>query len=457
MAMRKTARKSLLARDLRYGAAAFVLGVPTIPLFVLLPPLYADTLGIGLTATGLALFFARGLDVLSDPVIGYISDRLDTRWGGRKPLICGGAILGAVGMLFLLTPADGAGVWYLGLWAIVLYLGWTLISIPYLAWGAALSGSYQGRVRVTSVREGFTLLGILAAGAVTAVAASFGYNERDSLAFIAWGAIFIGAVLFLLLLTRVADPPRQGDTVRQGAISIRQILAGMIANKPFRLLIASWLLNSLANGIPAVLFILFMKHVLSASDIERGALTFVYFLAGVLGIPFWLWLSARIGKHRAWCVAMVLACGAFSVVPTLASGDIAPFAIICIVTGIALGADMALPPAIQADVAEYDYLRSGRDATGSLFAVWSMVVKLAFALSVVIAFPTLDVLGFDPDLPAAENNLLALAVIYSVVPIVFKTGAILLIWRYPLTAVRQAVIRRRIASLESRKKGRVDA
>jgi Na+/melibiose symporter-like transporter len=141
----------------------------------------------------------------------------------------------------------------------------------------------------------------------------------------------------------------------------------------------------------------------------------------------------------------------------LASGDIAPFAIICIVTGIALGADMALPPAIQADVAEYDYLRSGRDATGSLFAVWSMVVKLAFALSVVIAFPTLDVLGFDPDLPAAENNLLALAVIYSVVPIVFKTGAILLIWRYPLTAVRQAVIRRRIASLESRKKGRVDA
>jgi glycoside/pentoside/hexuronide:cation symporter, GPH family len=446
-----------LPRDLRYGAAAFVLGVPTIPLFVLLPPLYADTLGIGLTATGLALFFARAFDLLSDPFIGYLSDRLETRWGGRKPLIFCGTILGAIGALFVLTPADGAGVWYLGLWAIVLYLGWTLISIPYLAWGATLSGDYQGRARVTSVREGFTLLGILAAGAVPAIAAAFGYDERASLAFIAWGAIGIGVVLFTLLLTRVADPPRQGDVARRDAISIQQILVGMIANKPFRLLIASWLLNSLANGIPAVLFILFMKHVLSASDIERGVLTFVYFLAGVLGIPFWLWLSGRIGKHRAWCAAMILACAAFAVVPTLASGDIAPFAIICIVTGIALGADMALPPAIQADVAEYDYLRSGRDATGSLFAVWGMVVKLAFALSVVIAFPTLDALGFDPDLPAAENNLLALAVIYSVVPIVFKTGAILLVWRYPLTAARQAVIRRRIAGRESRKKGRVGA
>jgi Na+/melibiose symporter-like transporter len=75
----------------------------------------------------------------------------------------------------------------------------------------------------------------------------------------------------------------------------------------------------------------------------------------------------------------------------------------------------------------------------------------------VIAFPTLDALGFDPDLPAAENNLLALAVIYSVVPIVLKTGAILLVWRYPLTAAKQSVIRRRIAGLEGRRKGRVRA
>ena len=450
-------RSGALPRDIRYGAAAFVLGVPTIPLFVLLPPLYAETLGIGLTATGLVLFLARAFDVLSDPVIGYVSDRLDSRWGRRKPFILLGALLGAIGTFYLLTPGDGVGVWYLGFWAVVLYLGWTLISIPYLAWGASLSADYQGRARVTSVREDFTLLGILAAGAVPALAASFGYDERASLAFIAWGAIGIGVVLFSLLLRGVDEPPRQGKAEQSAELSLRRIIAGMVANKPFRLLITSWLLNSLANGIPAVLFILFMKHVLSASDLERGLLTFVYFLAGILGIPFWLWLSGLIGKHRAWCVAMVLACIAFAFVPALGAGDIALFSVICVVTGIALGADMALPPAIQADVAEYDYFRNGRDASGSLFSVWSMVVKLAFALSVVIAFPTLDALGFDPELPPEKNNLLALAVIYSVIPIVFKICAIFLIWRYPLTARKQSIVRRRIADLERRTKERLGA
>jgi Na+/melibiose symporter-like transporter len=452
--MAVAAREGALRRDVRYGAAGFVLGVPTIPLFVLLPPLYAETLGIGLTATGVALFLARAFDVLSDPVIGLLSDRLTTRWGGRKPLIFMGAVLGALGMLFLLTPEDGAGVWYLGLWSVVLYLGWTLVSIPYFAWGAALSDDYQGRTRITSVREGCTLLGILSAGAVPAVAAALGFDERASLGFIAWGAVAAGAVLFLVLLKGVADPARRGPGETTSVCRVFRTVAG---NKPFRLLIASWLLNSLANGIPAVLFILFMKHVLAAGDVQRGALTFLYFLAGVLGIPFWLWLSGRIGKHRAWCAAMILACAAFAVVPALGQGDIAPFAVICILTGIALGADLALPPAIQADVAEYNYLRSGRDATGTLFAVWSMVVKLAFAFSVAIAFPALDVLGFDPALPAAQNNLLALAVIYSVVPIVFKAGAIVLVWRYPLTSRKQAVIKRRIAGLQHRRKGRAPA
>lgn len=131
--MADTSRNATFLRDIRYGSAAFVLGVPTIPLFVLLPPLYAESLGLGLTATGIILFLARAFDVLSDPLIGYVSDRLDTRWGRRKPLIFIGALLGALGTLFLLTPGDGVGVWYLGLWSVILYLGWTLINIPYLA------------------------------------------------------------------------------------------------------------------------------------------------------------------------------------------------------------------------------------------------------------------------------------------------------------------------------------
>ena len=448
--MSGTTPRDIALRDLRYGAAAFVLGVPTIPLFVLLPPYYAENLGLGLAATGLVLFFARMIDVFSDPIIGILSDRLQTPWGRYKPLITVGLGLGGIGTVWLLIPDKNAGLWYLGLWATVLYLGWTLISIPYLAWGAALAKDYQGRTRVTSIREGFTLLGILAAGAVPAIVASHGGDGQDTLMTVAWGTVAIGLILFSMLLIGVSEPTQQQISEARNNFTIRGLLADLFANKPFRLIIVCWLLNSLANGIPAVLFILFMKHVLIADEVVRGSLTLVYFLSGVIGIPLWIWLSAHRGKHRSWCAAMGLACIAFAFVPLLGAGDIIAFGVICIVTGIALGADLALPPSIQADVAEYHYFRFGRDASGSLFAAWSMVVKISFALSVVIAFPTLEALGFDPTQSTGDKNLFALAVIYSLLPIVFKLIAITIMWRYPLTAHKQGVIQQRMGDLKHR-------
>lgn len=432
--------RSNLWRDVRYGSAAFVVGIPSIPLLVFLPQLYAETLGFGLIATGITLFIARTLDVCSDPVIGYASDRLNHSRGGRKSLIGVGALLGGLSTYYLLIPGDDVGVWYLGFWACMLYFGWTLINIPYWAWGALLSDDYQGRARITSIREGFTLLGILFATSVPFVAANYGYSERSYLGFIALGTIGVGVILFPVLLLSVPLTQR----LKPEHLRIGGIFQSIAQNKPFKILIVAWFLNSLANGIPAVLFILFMKHVLDAGDLERGILTFTYFLAGIFGIPFWLMLSQRIGKHRTWCFAMLIACIAFVLVPFLSNGDILPFACICIVTGIALGADLALPPAIQADVAEYEILRSGRDITGTMFSIWSMITKLSFALSVLIAFSTLDALGFDPNASLVNNNLIALAVIYSVAPVVLKLCAIVILWRYPLTSNKQVVIRKRI-------------
>ena len=117
-----------------------------------------------------------------------------------------------------------------------------------------------------------------------------------------------------------------------------------------------------------MLFILFMKHVIGANEITQGLFTLLYFLAGIVGMPLWIWLSRRHSKHRIWCVAMVLASTAFATVPALEAGDILLFGIIVLLTGFCLGADLALPPAMQADVAEYEYFRKGRDRTGIMFA-----------------------------------------------------------------------------------------
>lgn len=441
--------RNLFLRDVRYGAAGLALGMPTIPLLVHLPAAYAEGLGLGLTATGAALFAARALDVITDPIIGIASDRLKSPWGRRKPLILVGAIIAAVGALYLLGPQQGVGPWYLAIWAAVMYLGWTLIMIPYQAWGADLSNDYAGRTRVTSVREGFMLGGILLAGAIPAAAVALGYDERVALLFVAWAAIAIGAPLFVLLLVSVAEPmPKVVGTV--AVVSPWRDMRSLIGNRPFCLLLTGWFINNLANGIPAVLFILYMKHVLGADELTRGLLTFSYFLAGVCGIPVWNWLAGRWDKHRVWCAAMTLACLAFAFAPLLGAGDIAAFFFICLASGFALGADMAIPPSMQADVAEYEYWRTRHDRTSLMFGFWSMTVKLAFAFSVLIAFPSLEWFGFQIDKPLGSDGVLALSMIYAAVPVVLKVLAIALIWRHPLTSRRQTIVRERLLTLENR-------
>ncbi len=141
---------------------------------------------------------------------------------------------------------------------------------------------------------------------------------------------------------------------------------------------------------------------------------------------------------------MIMACAAFVWVPLLQPGQIELFFLICVATGMALGADLALPPAMQADVIDFDSLRTGQDRAGLFFAMWSMSTKLALALAVGLAFPALSALGF---VAGAENDATALfwlAVIYAWVPTVLKGVAIAIIWNHPMTQRRQAIIRRRL-------------
>jgi len=140
---------------------------------------------------------------------------------------------------------------------------------------------------------------------------------------------------------------------------------------------------------------------------------------------------------------MICACAAFVVVPWIPEGHFAAFAVVCVVTGMALGADLSLPPAIQADVVDYDELKNGRSRTGLQFALWSMSTKLALAVAVGLALPGLEAAGFDPLVPT-EAGRQALTVIYALVPVVIKITAIAIIWRFPLTAEKHAVIRRKL-------------
>ena len=434
-----------------YALPGFALAMPTIPAAVFLPSVYGTELG--LAAAGAALLLARTTDVITDPLVGALSDRWRSKFGRRKPWILLGALLAGYALIMLFQPPQGVTTGYVTLWAVLLYLGWTMINVPYTAWGAEMSGEYNERVRITSAREGVMLLGIFAAGTVPVWAASAGYSERDALAMISWMAVIAGGPFILAMLWRVPDPlPREAaDTTPWTIKGIISGTQGLSNNKPFLRLLAAWLINGFANGIPSTLFLLFLEFRLQADQTERGILILVYFLAAVLAIPLWSAVSLKVGKHRAWCFAMMLTCAAFIWVPLLPPGAMIAFGLVCVVTGVGLGADLALPPALQADVIDFDTLRNRQQRAGLFFALWSMATKLALALAVGLTFPLLDSLGFDPK--AAVNSpsaLWSLAVIYAWVPVVLKLVAIELVWAFPLTAARQRLMRKRLDTLAAR-------
>jgi glycoside/pentoside/hexuronide:cation symporter, GPH family len=227
--------------------------------------------------------------------------------------------------------------------------------------------------------------------------------------------------------------------------SLRAGLARMAGNAPFRRLIAAYFLNGLANGIPATLFLYFVATRLGTPEM-RGPLLFLYFLAGIAGVPLALWAARKTSKHRAWCVAMLANCAIFALVPLLGTGDVAGFAIICVATGLLLGFDLSLPPAIQADVIDVDTALSGEQRSGAYFAAWSLATKLALAAGVGIVFPLLGLAGFDATAGAAngEAAIGALVALYVWPPVALKLAAIALMWGFPLDRLEQASLRRTI-------------
>jgi glycoside/pentoside/hexuronide:cation symporter, GPH family len=427
-------------RLVAYGGLGLPLAALNLPLYVYLPAFYAETAGLGLATVGAVLLAARLLDALSDPLVGELGDRTRSRLGRRRPWLLLACPLLLVSTWLLFRPPLPVSAGYLLFWSCAAYLAWTLMLLPYTAWGAELSPDYHERSRIAGAREGCVIAGILLAAGLPVLLGIPAEERGAILAALAWVMLLLlpPALLALLLLVPEGDPgPR-------GALGWRRGLALAWRNRPFRRLLAAYFLNGIANGLPATLFLLFVADRLQA-EASGGPLLLLYFLAGIAAIPFWLRLSYRLGKHRAWAAAMLWASAAFVWVPLLGPGDVWAFGLICLLSGAALGADLALPASLQADVVDLDRLESGRRRTGLFFAFWSMTTKLALALAVGIAFPVLAVAGFAAGGDNSEAALTTLAALYGLVPVAIKLLATLLVWNFPLTEQVQAELRARLA------------
>ena len=399
-------------RWLAYGMLGLPLAMAALPIYVHVPRLYADA-GVSLALLGGLLLAARLLDAGMDPLLGWWSDRS----GHRRRLILLALPFLAVGMLTLLHPAEQATVaWLLGA-LFITYFGFSLASISYQAWGAELGRDSGERTLLTASREGFGLLGVIAASVLPLLLAA---NLADGLSLLAW--LFIPLLLLAAVVTVFGSTSRASAGTRTAAAGFAELRLAL-ADPVFRRLLGVFIVNGIAAALPATLVLFFVDDVLGAGD-KAGLFLAMYFVAGVAGLPLWVGLARRVGRVRSWLLSMLLASAAFLFALFLGEGDVWPFAIVCLASGLALGADLALPPALLADISEGRQARAG---AGAYFGWWNLVAKLNLALAAGIALPALALLGYRP---GGAEGLLALSLVYCLLPVAFKVVAALLAWRW---------------------------
>ncbi len=418
-----------------FAAPSLPLAALYFPVYVFLAEFYAIERGLSLGFLGTAFILIRLFDAISDPAMGYFSDRFSTRWGRRRPWLLVGAPLVMVSVWCLFQPPDTAGaLWFTG-FLFALTLGWTVMLTPYFAWAAELSGDYRERARIAVWRDTVGLVGTIAAAGLYSAGAERSAGRSN----VAWMIAIVLPLAVFWCLSRVGEPR---DHSRSNAAP-GTLWSVLRAEPMFARLLIAYILNGAANALPATLFLFFVSDRLGAPD-WGGPLLILYFGAAVAGAPIWTFALRFLPKHRLWCMAMIYASAIFACVLLLREGDVLAFAVICVLSGLALGADLALPSAIQADLVDLDTVRSGRQRTGAFFALWSLATKASLALAGGAALMILGRIGFVPDGPNGDGALTALSILYGLVPVLLKALAIALMWKFPMDATRQAAIRQRI-------------
>jgi len=399
---------------LSYGALGLPLAFVALPLYVVLPNHYASTFGIPLATLGTLLLGARLLDAVADPWIGNAVDRWFST-GVRR--LAWAALLAALvlalgfrGLFFPALTGPTALLWWCGSVLAATYLAYSVLSVMHQAWGARLGGDEAQRARIVSWREALALVGVLVASVLPSAAGL----EAST-------AVFAVLLALALVAALWAPRPRQANgTVSGGTVTTAPAQAPSPWRTPgFRRLLAVFLVNGIASAVPATLVLFFIRDRLQAPAFEPLFLA-SYFAAGALSMPLWVRLVPRLGLARTWLIGMVLAVAAFAWAALLGAGDVTAFTAVCIASGIALGADLALPGAMLAGVIQ----RAGHAGRleGRYFGWWNFATKLNLALAAGIALPLLAAFGYQPGGRDAQA-LQALTIAYCLLPCTLKLAA----------------------------------
>jgi glycoside/pentoside/hexuronide:cation symporter, GPH family len=427
-------------RIFSYVLLALPLAALGMPIVVHLPQYYASKeVGLGLAVTGVIFSVMRIFDVAIDPITGYWSDRWQTPFGRRKPMILIGAPILALGIWMVFVPGGHVGVPYLCFWLFVMYLGWSMTVIPHLSWGAELSPDYNERSRIYGWVQVSTLVGFIG---VLIVPAILEHGKASQAVQVTSMAIF--AIAFLvpsvaLCLGLVPEPPVKLKT----HAPMLPTLKFLLKEDSIRRVMSVDLIESLNQGARGAMFFFFARLALGQPK-WAGTLLLIYFVSGVIFIPGWIALARKIGKHRAlvWCYVYGIATGflMFLIKP----GNLTEAMVVLIITGVSYGAPAFLIRAMMADIADADTAEHGAERAGLMYSFLSLTSKFGIGAAVGITFPILAWMGFDPQHVNAPTAIENMRLLFILMPIALAAMTLSIMLGYKLDAAKQQRLREKI-------------
>ncbi|MCR9146699.1 MAG: MFS transporter [Rhodobacteraceae bacterium] len=383
-----------------YALFAAMISAAGLPLYMHAPKFFVDQYGVSLAALGSVLFGLRLLDVVQDPLLGRLADRA-RQYRGMSVLIAGIGMAAGMYGLFAVSPLM-APLWWFGITLTLVFSSFSYLTICFYAQGVAAAADIPdggGHLKVARWRETGALLGICAA-AVAPVA--LGGYTGFALAFLVLSAVALWAMR------------TEWKGVETPGAGIGAVLQDSIAR---RLLLVA-LANSAPVAVSSTLFLFFVEDRLDLPGWE-GPFLLMFFLSAAIAAPVWGRLAEGYGTRRVLVIGMVLSIVAFAFAIFLGPGDAIAFGLICVASGIALGADMTLLPALFAA-----RMQQVSPAAAEGFSLWSFVSKITLAFAAVALLPLLEAGGYRSGQDNTEAGLLLLSLLYGAVPCLLKLIAI---------------------------------
>ncbi|SLN71908.1 melibiose:sodium symporter [Roseovarius albus] len=398
----------------RISLYALMLAAAGIPLYIHLPQFATTELGISLGVLGAILLGIRVIDLVQDPLLGWAIDR----WPQAQLVF---AILAALGLaigfpLLFSLRAEADVVPKLISVLVLLFSAYSLGMILLYGRSATLAKTpdAQSLMTVAAYREVGMLAGVILAALAPTLFVAMGASAQGYPAL----GLFLGSLALVALVVTIPIWRRRPITGEKLSLSNFTSAGAM------RLLILA-LFNSLPVAITSTLFLFFVDDRLQLPG-KAGVLLILFFFCAGLSVPLWAKISRRVGARATLLVSMPLSILAFVGAAFMPAGDLIGFALVCIASGAALGADMVVLPAMFSVA----LTRAGLNAS-SAFGIWSFASKLGLALAAFTVLPYLERNGYTPGQSNSASALSSLNFAYAILPCLLKLCAFSMVLALP--------------------------